>query len=195
MDGANPRREVWEIPLGAFKEAILNALSHRDYYEQGATTCIEVYDDRVEISNPGGLLPLVARDFGHRSLTRNPLVFSFFTHMRLVEHIGSGIIRMQREMAEAQLPAPVFSTEGFFTVTLYRKSQRTAQPAVSKGANATLTDNQQTILHIVRSNPKATTGDIIRASGLKKTSVYKHLRILQQLGFLKKSHDGLWESN
>ncbi|MFA6336256.1 MAG: hypothetical protein WCX48_12040 [Bacteroidales bacterium] len=41
-------RKVWEIPLTVFKEAIINVLSHRDYYEQGATTNIEMFDDRVE---------------------------------------------------------------------------------------------------------------------------------------------------
>lgn len=48
--------------------------SHRDYYEQEATITIEVFDDRVEVSNPEGLLPNVARDFGHKSMTCNPLI-------------------------------------------------------------------------------------------------------------------------
>ena len=63
IEGAGPREEIWEIPLTVFKEAIINALSHRDYYEQGATITIEMFDDRVEVSNPGGLLPIVARNF------------------------------------------------------------------------------------------------------------------------------------
>lgn len=50
----------------SIKEAIINVLSHRDYYEQGASIMIEMFDDRVEISNPGGLLPVVAKDFGIR---------------------------------------------------------------------------------------------------------------------------------
>ena len=41
IEGAGPREEIWEIPLTVFKEAIINALSHRDYYEQGATITIE----------------------------------------------------------------------------------------------------------------------------------------------------------
>lgn len=84
IEGTGPREEIWEIPLTVFKEAIINALSHRDYYEQGASIMIEMFDDRVEISNPGGLLPVVAKDFGHKSMTRNPLIFSLFTRMHLV---------------------------------------------------------------------------------------------------------------
>jgi len=54
-----------------------NALSHRDYYEQGATTMIEVYDDRVEITNPGGLLSGVKKDFGKKE--HDPQSFDIWT--------------------------------------------------------------------------------------------------------------------
>ena len=121
IEGTGPRKEVWEIPLTVFKEAIINALSHRDYYEQGAKIMIEVYDDRVEISNPGGLLMGVKKDFGKKSMTRNPLIFGLFTRMNLVEQVASGIPRMRDEMREAGLSEPIFSTEGgFFSVELKR---------------------------------------------------------------------------
>ena len=65
------------IPLTVFKEAVINALSHRDYYEQGASIMIEMFDDRIEIYNPEELLPIVAKDFGHKSMTRNSANFRF----------------------------------------------------------------------------------------------------------------------
>ena len=120
IEGAGPREEIWEIPLTVFKEAIINALSHRDYYEQGANIMIEMFDDRVEISNPGGLLPIVAKDFGHKSMTRNPLIFGLFTRLHLVEKVASGIPRMQKAMREANLPEPEFRTEGMFTAVFKR---------------------------------------------------------------------------
>ena len=98
IEGKGPRKEVWEIPLTVFKEAIINALSHRDYYEQGATTNIEMFDDRVEVSNPGGLLLGVVKDFGKKSMSRNPLIFGLFTRMHLVERVASGVPRMRDGM-------------------------------------------------------------------------------------------------
>src|SRR5574344_2664099 len=80
------------------------------------------YDDRIEITNPGGLLPLVAKHFGRRSLSRNPYIFSLFMRMNLVEHVGSGIGRMKELMLNAGLPEPEYETEGMFTITLRRKA-------------------------------------------------------------------------
>ena len=114
--------EKWDIPLDALREALINAITHRDYYEQGAFINVEVYDDRVEINNPGGLLPLVAKKFGRKSLSRNPYIFNLFMRMNLVEHVGSGIGRMQELMINAGLPAPEYETTDFFTIILHRKN-------------------------------------------------------------------------
>ena len=122
--GSGPRKEIWEIPETVFKEAIINSLSHRDYYDKGATTMVELYDDRVEISNPGGLVSAIKpADFGKRSHSRNPLIFGLFARMQLVEQVGSGIMRMNDLMKEAGLPTPEYTTEGMFTINLQRKSE------------------------------------------------------------------------
>jgi len=49
------RTEIFRAPSDVLREAVINAVAHRDYFEKGATVVIEVFDDRVEISNPGGL--------------------------------------------------------------------------------------------------------------------------------------------
>lgn len=120
VDDAGPHKEILELPVDALREALVNALSHRDYYEAGAVVVISVYDDRVVISNPGGLLPEVADDFGHRSLSRNPFIFDMFTRMHLIEQVGSGIPRMCRLMNDMGLPDPAFNTKGMFSITFSR---------------------------------------------------------------------------
>ena len=120
VDDAGPHKEILELPEDALREALVNALSHRDYYESGAVVVISVCDDRVVISNPGGLLSEVADDFGHRSLSRNPFVFDMFTRMHLVEQVGSGIPRMCRLMHDLGLPDPTFNTNGMFSITFPR---------------------------------------------------------------------------
>lgn len=152
MEGMGPRKEVWEIPLPVFKESIINALSHRDYYEQGAVTMVEIYEDRVVISNPGGLLPAVQKEFGTRSMSRNPLIFGLFTRMSLVEQVASGIPRMREEMKEAGLPEPIFTMDGgFFTVEFKRPIQN--EPANINGdiVNDIVNPNDDIVNGIVNS--------------------------------------------
>jgi len=175
ITGAGARTEQWEIPIEVFREALVNAICHRDYYEQGAFTMVEVYDDRVEVSNPGGLLPIVAREFGRRSLARNPLIFSLFMRMRLVEHVGSGIARMQVAMKNAGLPAPQFITQDMFSVTFYRHSDVDV---------AHLTDLEQKVLDAVTSTPKPTINEICNRVGRQKTTVYRTINALRTKGAL-----------
>lgn len=177
IKGTGPRTEKWEMPLDVFREAIINALAHRDYYEQGAFTNVEIYDDRVEITNPGGLLPLVAKNFGRKSLSRNPFVFSLFMRMNLVEHVGSGIGRMKELMLEAGLPEPEYETEGMFTVILYRRA--TENPEVE------LSVLEKQVVELMSSTTTPSIEELCKNTGRKKSTVYNTLRSLRNKGYLK----------
>lgn len=175
IEGSGPRIEIWEIPLTVFKEAIINALSHRDYYEQGAVITIEMFDDRVEISNPGGLLLGVVKDFGHKSMSRNPLVFSLFTRMHLVERIASGIPRMREAMKEANLSEPFFHTDGMFTVTFYRPRQK-----VKKASEKTSEKTSEKILQLIRNNPEITIDELAEQLNRSTRSIEMQLQKLKE---------------
>jgi ATP-dependent DNA helicase RecG len=119
--GGGPRKEIWEIPEDVLKEALINAIVHRDYYDKGARTMVELYNDRVVITNPGGLISSIPPEkFGTMSRTRNPLIFGLFERIRLVEYVGSGVMRMRASMKDQQLPAPDFWLEGMFNITIKR---------------------------------------------------------------------------
>ena len=176
IEGTGPRREVWEIPLTVFKEAVINALSHRDYYEQGAFTVIEIYDDRVEISNPGGLLTGIRKaDFGKKSLSRNPLIFGLFTRMNLVERVASGIPRMREAMRKAGLPEPAFNTDGaFFTVTFNR-------PAANDTANDTANTGSidDMILSLIAAHEGISAPALAEKTGKSIATVKRHIAKLR----------------
>lgn len=192
INTAGAHEEIWEIPVPVFREAVLNALLHRSYYEQGANITVELYDDRVEISNPGGLLPAVANHFGRRSFSRNPIVFSLFTRMHLVEHIGSGIPRMINEMIKVGLPEPEFETKDMFSVTLYRPIA-----TINKGVNIsqTLTDRQVNVMNIIKENPNITMDEAGQLMNLGRTTIYQTLKELKQMGlvcFTGRKSSGTW---
>lgn len=193
IEGTGPRRETWEIPLSVFKESIINALSHRDYYEQGASIMIEMYDDRVEITNPGDLLPVVAKNFGRKSLSRNPLIFGLFTRAHLVEHVGSGIPRMKKDMLDAGLPEPVFETEGMFTVIFKRPV--VVQTIKNDAQTFCVTEIQHKILSAITDKPTVTMDELGTMFNLGRSTIYKNIKQLKEQGVLTREgrkKDGRW---
>ncbi|WP_028298623.1 AlbA family DNA-binding domain-containing protein [Olivibacter sitiensis] len=141
IEGSGPRQELWEIPEIAFKEALINALAHRDYYDKGARITIELFDDRVEVSNPGGLVGAIdPAEFGFKSHSRNPLIFGLFERIQMVEQIGSGISRIRDAMEKASLPSPIFKTEGMFTLVLKRPNH----PKQGSATENTRVENENT---------------------------------------------------
>ena len=115
------RSEKLEIPEVALREAVVNAVAHRDYFEKGASVMIEIFDNRVEISNPGGLPKgLNPENFGKRTLARNPLIAALLNRAKYIEKLGTGIQRIRQEMSAAGLPEPDFQFDGFFTISMRR---------------------------------------------------------------------------
>ena len=135
------RFDIYEIPLDALREAIVNAIIHRDYAMKGTSIYVRIYDDRVEIENPGGLSGGITRqDFGKSSIRRNPIIADLFHRMGKVERMGSGIERMGELMRDAGLKEPVFEMDAFFRVTFYRDpryslkaDKETAEKTMGKG--------------------------------------------------------------
>ena len=102
------RRDVWNIPLGILREGVINALVHTDYSQRGAPIRVTFFDDRIEIENPGILLPgMTIEDMkGGISKIRNPVIARVFRELNLIEQWGSGVRRMFREAEDLKLPAP-----------------------------------------------------------------------------------------
>lgn len=115
------RTERWTLPMAALREAVINAVVHADYSQRGAPIRLALFDDRLEIENPG-LLPfgLTVEDLWQGiSRLRNRVVGRVFHELGLIEQWGSGIGRMAAACREAGLPAPKLEEIGTrFRVTL-----------------------------------------------------------------------------
>ena len=118
------REERPELPEDALREAVANAVAHRDYRSPGNVQ-VYVFKDRVEIVSPGGLpAGMTEADLGAKSVPRNPLLFSMLYRMDVVEHIGSGIRRILDRCREHGVRQPMIDvTEHWVTVTFPRPDQ------------------------------------------------------------------------
>ncbi|WP_457767777.1 ATP-binding protein [Cyanobium sp. ULC084] len=108
--GAVRRSDRWSLPPAAVREALINAVVHADYSQRGAPIRLSIFDDRLEIENPG-LLPfgLTVEDLLHGvSKLRNRVIGRIFHELGLIEQWGSGIQRMTAVCRDAGLPPPIF---------------------------------------------------------------------------------------
>lgn len=125
------RKDIDEYPIAAIREAILNAVVHRDYsiYTEGTPVQLVLYRDRMEIHSPGNLYGRMTVDqLGvARPDLRNPALATMAESLTRAENRYSGIPTMRREMKQQGLPEPVFENRrNEFVVTFYN-AQETAQ--------------------------------------------------------------------
>ncbi|MCX5824802.1 MAG: putative DNA binding domain-containing protein [Deltaproteobacteria bacterium] len=122
------REDVPEYPMKALREAITNAVMHRDWFMEGANVFVEIYTDRIEISSPGGLPKgMKLSDLGRKSIRRNALIADLLHRITFIEKAGTGIKRMREEAHDQHCPAPIFEENGFFTAIFYPNPEVRAQ--------------------------------------------------------------------
>lgn len=124
------RRDRTDYPMNAVREAILNALVHRDYsiHTEGTPIQLTIYTDRMTVRNPGGLYGRLTLDqLGKvQPDTRNPVLATALEILNVTENRYSGIPTIRRELREHGLPEPEFQiVHGEFSVTFYLKGHST----------------------------------------------------------------------
>lgn len=115
------REERPELPEEAIREAVVNALAHRDY-RSSANVQVYIFKDRLEIVSPGGLpAGMTEADLGIKSVPRNPLLFGMLDRMEAVEKIGSGIRRIRDLCQEHGVPEPLIEVSDSWVTTIFRR--------------------------------------------------------------------------
>jgi ATP-dependent DNA helicase RecG len=133
MTGGPRRREVTEIPMDALREALINAVVHRDYFERGARVMVEIFDNRIEISSPGALPKgLKKEDFGKKSVLRNPILADLLNRVEYIEKMGTGIRKIRDLMKRAGLSPVKFEFTAFVTAIFRRPGQVTSRKSAQQ---------------------------------------------------------------
>ena len=171
--GAVRRKDRWNLPPVAVREAVINAVVHTDYAQRGAPIRISVFGDRLEVENPG-LLPfgLTIEDLQHGiSKLRNRVIGRVFNSLGLIEQWGSGVQRMNKACREMGLASPHFEELATrFRVTI--STERVGRPAldgIDQAIMALLAEGKgmltSEIAQVIRLTPRATRTRLARLVG------------------------------
>ena len=174
------REDIPEYPEVALREAIVNALAHRDYshFVRGSHIQVRMFADRLEVENPGGLYGRVTLDrLQEGQSTRNRLLMHLMEDVHLVENRGSGIDAMLDAMQKKGLPAPVF--EDRRTAFLVRFYQ-------TKPGSLDLSDEELRILAYVREHGSIRRAEAQKLLTIGDTKAGYLLQKMQKSGLLRK---------
>ncbi|AKS43216.1 ATP-binding protein [Wenzhouxiangella marina] len=127
------RRSVPMFPELAVRELVANALIHQDFLVAGAGPMVEIFDDRIEITNPGEPLVDTQRFVDTPPRSRNEALASLMRRFRICEERGSGIDKVVSQVELFQLPAPLFeSPKGFTRAVLFAHKPLTAMDRMDR---------------------------------------------------------------
>jgi ATP-dependent DNA helicase RecG len=175
MTGKPAREEVWDYPLEALREAVINAICHRDYTIPSNTE-VRIYDNELIVWNPGGLpLGLTLEDLyrPHPSVLRNKGIGGIFYDMGLIEQWGSGIDKMRKACVKAGIPEPKFEEHQGFRV-VFRKDIYTEEYLQKLGLN----ERQIKAVMYVKEKGKITNQEFQKLLNVSKRTVTNDLEDL-----------------
>lgn len=171
------RQETY--PIIALREAIINAITHRDYVYDGTHIYVHFFSDRIEIENPGGLCHgMKIEQLGTRSIRRNRAIADLLHRSGYIERIGSGFARMQHLLIENQNPPMSVSATNFFNIQFY--------PRAESEEILNLTKRQQDILGFIKENASATQSQLSAFFQISSDTTQRELRKLITAGFVEK---------
>lgn len=159
IENSFERVDVPQFPHAAVREAIVNALVHRDYTDMGSTVDVHLFSTHIQITNPGGLLAGITVDLLpsiHKS--RNPVIAAILRQAGLSEEAGQGVKTILREYELGGLPRPIFEDlRGVaFRVTLVGH----APELYDTGAFARLDPRKRRILAFIRTHQPVTSAHV-----------------------------------
>ena len=112
------RKTIKMYPDLAIRELVANAIIHQDFFQTGNSVMIEIYDNRIEITNPGEPLVDTERFLDTPPKSRNEILASFMRRINICEERGSGIDKVVDQTEVYQLPAPIFRAANGYTISI-----------------------------------------------------------------------------
>lgn len=176
------REEYYRIPENAFREAILNALVHRDWKRINSRILVRMYDNYIKISSPGGLPEGITQEEylqDDLSVPRNPDLAYIFLRLGYIERLGSGIRRILVSYRD-QINKPEFVfSKNVITVTL---------PVI--GSKSNVSEDQQVIINLIKENHNVSRKDIEIKTRFGRSKAARLIKELAELNLIEKTGNG-----
>lgn len=188
------REKVPEYPLEALREAVVNAIVHRDYKE-GARVIIQMFQENIVIKSPGLLLRPLSLDkvraYNAPPYSRNPRIAETFNYLDLMEERGWGLGRMHDLLVKHGLRPPEFNYDsGYFVVTLLAHERAPGAVQIAPDLLAKLDNRQKELLDFICNRVRTNSAECAKNFKINKKTVNRNLNKLIELGIIEKKGKG-----
>ena len=194
------RRDIPEYPQEALREAIANAVAHRDYssYVRGSYIQVRMFADRLEVQSPGGLFGNVTvENLEEEHSTRNARLMQMMEDLHIVENRGIGIRAMLQAMRAANLEPPRFNDRRSSFLVTFRNHTLMNPEAITwlnQFANLPVNDRQRLTLVYLRQHEQITNSEYRRLNRVDAMVAGQELRGLVEAGLMEQQGVGRWTS-
>lgn len=199
ITGKPKRDEVWDYPLLALREAVINALIHRDYNDPGNIQ-IRIFDNSLEIWSPG-LLPKEIEIKNilteNRSIPRNKKLVEIFHKIELVENWGTGFQRIVRECEKNGNKMPDFSEKVGAFVVAFSKRKENVPENVSENVLENVPENRDGLIcQLIKKTSTITVTELAKKIGVNERTIKRDIEKLKKEGRIKRigpDNGGHWK--
>ncbi len=205
ITGKPQRENVYEYPLEAIREAVINSVMHKDYFEHGHNNILKFFPDRIQIEN----IWIKPKKFilGKTIFRRNHLIADLFSRIHFGERMGSGMKRMRDICRKENAPYPKIEYTDTHFYIVFKQSREYLKMAerevlekvVRKGGQkrwSELTKRQREILRLLKENAKLSRKELSDKLSINPSAVQKHIERLKKKGFIKRvgpDKGGYWK--
>jgi ATP-dependent DNA helicase RecG len=179
-----PRHEEWEdYPRVAIREAVINALVHRDYFYDSSHIYFHLYDGFLEIDNPGGLVGgLSLKDLGSKAARRNRMLADLMQRAGYIENAGSGIVRIKESLSRNNNPPAKISATNFFSIKLIMRPKDLTEDS--------LTDRQKSLYAFIMQSGPVSKTECQKVIHVGSDTTLTELKNLMDKGLIQKKGKG-----
>lgn len=175
--------KIYDYPIDALREAIINAVTHRDYLYDSSHIYVHMYPNHIDIENPGGLYHgLTIDNLGKRSVRRNRLIADLLHRADYIEKAGTGFDRMNQALRTNNNPPLNVSATNFFNIRFYKR--------VSSEIELDLTARQQLLYSLIKERKVIKNHEAALFMNVSDDTALRELKNLEEKNLITRSGTG-----